>query len=447
MPYEYGLYITSNMLLVYSNYLQLGILNSYNRDYPQLLGIGKNDEAKHMKSAVITFLSLFYAVAVVLASAVLFFLYQRGVMAYRLYVSLLANTVFAWFSVCTSFWDNTLRSEKKFNYVSFVMIVKTIILIGFGLFLVPRLKYWGLFIAVGVSLVVAFLLDNRYIRTLRFTWDPTLIFSLMRGGFLLLINSLVWTLMMSIDKFIILFFMSYEELGIYSVALLGFSTLVLIPQSISSVLYVKAARRYGSHQDKYDLVETVNIYTFVLSIVTSVVCIGAYYILPPFIKLAMPDYVGGVRPAQMLIMGVGVYSSSMLFGNVFTLLKKNVIVIKNTIILCILNVILSSGFVLLFGKNILYVAIGTTIAYTLYGIMLAVTLPRISGNSILTCLINSVFPVFIAIVFLQLTDLMNFNCTVKMCIAAFSYTTVIFLLFKKRILIIAKSSMLSPDKN
>ena len=49
MRYEYGIYTSANMLLLYLNYAQMGVLNSYNRDYPQLLGAKNYQAASHIK--------------------------------------------------------------------------------------------------------------------------------------------------------------------------------------------------------------------------------------------------------------------------------------------------------------------------------------------------------------------------------------------------------------
>ena len=35
---DYGIYTSCLILATYMNYAQLGVLNSYNRDYPQLIG-------------------------------------------------------------------------------------------------------------------------------------------------------------------------------------------------------------------------------------------------------------------------------------------------------------------------------------------------------------------------------------------------------------------------
>ncbi len=432
-PYEYGIYTTANMLLLYMNYLQLGVLSAYSRDYPQLLGAKRLDEASHMKSAVFTFLYVIYMAVVLIMTAVLTIIWQLGHINTMLYVGFVVNAFLAILTIICSFWENTLKSEGHFKFPSLSLAVKTGALAVCGLLIVPKLGYYGLLVAVGVSLIACVVTYFKYFSSVKPVWDSKQISSLIKSGILLLINSLVWTMMMSIDKFVILGFMSYTELGIYSVALIGFSTLVLIPQSFSSVFYVKMAQQYGSQQDTSSMIQKVNVYTFALSIVTSIVCIGGYYILPPFISLVMPQYSQGVQSAQILVMGVAVYSSSMLFGNVFTIIKKNVLLLRNTVILCVFNVVFSAGFVVIFGEQIENVAYGTTLSYALYGVMLAVSMTKLSKCSLFKCLSNSVIPVAIAIIIMKLADTVSLDWWLKLIISGAVFTVVMLLIYFKKI--------------
>ncbi len=289
-------------------------------------------------------------------------------------------------------------------------------------------------IALLVSLVV-------YIKSfykIQFVWDIVVIKRLIKTGLLLLVNSLVWTFMMSIDKFVILGFMDYEALGIYSAALIGFSTLVMIPQSLSSIFYVKLSHQYGSNNDTTTLVKTINKYTCIMSLVVSVVSIVAYYLLPPFILFAMPAYEHGIRSAQLLVMGVSIYSASMLFGHLFTIQRKNIKLLRNTLMLCIFNICFSSGLVIIFGRNINYVALGTTISYGLYGILLCYSMKKESKCGFFECAYNSIFPVCISIGIIQLSDALDMMWLCKVILALFVFSIMSLVLFKKNIISVLK---------
>ena len=51
-----GIYSTCLLAQTYMNYAQLGVLNAYNRDYPQALGRKDMDEAARLKNTAMTFM-------------------------------------------------------------------------------------------------------------------------------------------------------------------------------------------------------------------------------------------------------------------------------------------------------------------------------------------------------------------------------------------------------
>ena len=173
------------------------------------------------------------------------------------------------------------------------------------------------FISTGVSLIFIILLNIKFFFSLKISINKSIITDMIRSGLPLLVNGLIWTIMMSVDKFVILFFMSMEDLGVYSVALLGFSTLVIIPQSITQIFYIKMSQKYGETNNIDVLVNYAKRYTLYLNIITSFIIIGAIH-LPIFIENMMPNYADSIKSAQILVIGVGLYSTTLLYSNLFS---------------------------------------------------------------------------------------------------------------------------------
>ena len=176
--------------------------------------------------------------------------------------------------------------------------------------------------------------------------------------------------MASVDKFVILFFMDTEALGVYTVPQMGFNTIVLIPQTISQIFYYKASGIYGKTNSEKVLTEVCGHYSKIISICTAASVVCAFYGLPIFVKLFMPKYASGIKPAQILIIGVALYGATLLYGNIFSILKWNSELITTSIILCMFNAVFSVSFVLINGRFIENVAVGTAISYALYGMIL-----------------------------------------------------------------------------
>lgn len=377
IPYEYGIYSTCMLLHAYLAYIQCGVLNAYNRDLPQMIGAQKNEEAVRLQVTVLNFFVMVYTVSGILISGVLYVLFQFHIFDKRYFWGYLAAIFFLVVDNIASFGMNTMRAYGKFYYSSAVQIVKAVGSFVIGVAALKMFGYYGLyFMPISASICSIMLYGKVYVGKWSFKIDITFLKYLVKTGFPLMFSSFIWTLMASVDKFIILFFMTTEELGVYSVPLMGFSTMVLIPQSVSQVFYIKLSGAYGKTKEKRVLIDLGNRYTEINSIFTSMAAVAAFYLLPLFVKKVMPDYAQGITAAQILLVGVAIYGTTMLYGNIFSVLQWNRDLIVNSTLLCVFNVCASGGLVLFFGKHINYVALGTSISYALYSFLLLFKLAK-----------------------------------------------------------------------
>ena len=218
------------------------------------------------------------------------------------------------------------------------------------------------------------------------------------GGLPLLLNSLIWTLVQSVDKFVIIGFLGTEALGVYSVPLMGFTTMVLIPQTISQVFYIKISHLYGANHDEYQLIDKAKSFTSITAAISGGACVAVFYIMPIFVDIFMPNYKDGTLATQILIIGVAIYSTTMIFGNIFSVLKLNTSLIINSVALCIFNAVFSSALVLFVEKSINMVAIGTGLSYACYSLLLLIKLSMKFKYSFAKLLISSWLPLLLIVI-------------------------------------------------
>ncbi|MHC1682806.1 MAG: oligosaccharide flippase family protein [Clostridiaceae bacterium] len=396
-PYDFGLFTTASLLLLYLSFLQLGVLNAFNRDYPQLLGGNDLVNANRQKNIVFTYLFVIYGIVCVFLIAFFILIYITNKLEPKLFWGFLINCILVFFNMLYSLLDAIFRSEGRFKYVSFLNILKSLILILIGLTFVNKFGYYAMLAALFISSISIVVLNFKSFLQFKIQFDKKIILTMILSGAPLLINGLAWTVIMSIDRFVILTFLSMEQLGIYSTALLGFSTLVLIPQSISQVFYVKMSRSYGEKKSIEELLRASGVYTKILSILTSLISVCTFLILPIFIEYVMPKYSQGIESAQILVIGVAFYCTSMLFSNVLSILKLNYYLIKSSIVLCILNASLSTFFILTLGKDIQSVAYGTSISYMLYSFSIMLILREKVKYKVRDFFIHAWIPVIITL--------------------------------------------------
>lgn len=398
LPYEYGIYSTCLLLQTYLSYAQLGILSAYNRDYPQLIGAGKNEKAEELKNTTFTYFISVYTLLMIIVGAGLYAAYWKGSLKKEYFFGYLLSMIILIGNTLSDFGMNTMEMHGGYNFAAFVTIIKSIFGAIAGFIAIKIWGYYGLYFMPIISGVIAIsMYRNKSLRGIHIEVNRSILKASLWTGFPLMINSLVWTAVASVDKFVILGFMDTEKLGIYSIAQLGFAAVVLIPQSMSQVFYIKISREYGRTGDKNLLIKTSNEYTLINSLCTSIVCILGFYILPIFVKIVMPNYMLGIHAAQIMLVGITIYGSTMLYGNIFSILKWNKDLLWTSVLLCFFNIIFSVGLVMTLGRNIENVALGTAVSYAAFSILLIYKISKKTGESKLYLLKNSWKIIFIVV--------------------------------------------------
>ena len=367
----YGIYSSCLLLQTYLAYAQLGTFNAYNRDYPQSMGKGDSSDMKKMKNATLSFMFLVYSILFVVVLAVLLFMKKQQLVdtmhffgfAVAPFMMLLKNVDDL--SVCTA------KMYVRYKYTAVMSLARTVIAMGLAIVGVQVWGYYGLYVMPFVSAflgVIFFFKDG--LKSYQFELDLQYIKLMILSGLPLLVNSLIWTVVTSVDKFVILIFMTESDLGVYSVPLMGFTAMVVIPQSISQMFYIRISKLYGETGDVKELLDKAGELSGITAAISGVACVVAFYIMPIFVSFFMPLYTEGTVATQIILVGVAIYATTMLFGNIFGVLKLNKAMIVNSIYLCIFNIVFSTALVLVIGRYIECVAVGTALSYALYSLML-----------------------------------------------------------------------------
>jgi len=394
-PVEYGMYSSCLLLQTYMAYAQLGTLNSFNRDYPQLIGAGDDVKATKYRNAVFTYIVLVFSILTVIVSTTILIFNKIWNVDDRYTYGLILCAVITTVTLLENFLASRVRIDGGFRYTSIVLLVELTAVV-LGILLIPRLGYYTLYIVTIISMLIGIVMFyKKGIADLKLSFEFKLLKTIVISGIPLLINGLIWTIVNSIDKFVILGFMDAEALGIYSIAQMAFSYIVLIPTSMSQLFYVKLGKIYGATNSIDELNDSATKYTLIISIVISYVVLGAYYFMQPLVDWIMPKYSEGVASAKILMIGLAIYAPTMVNGNILTILKKNAALIRGSIYLCVLNAVCSIALILLNGANIESVAIGTGISYLLRTIILIIQLKNEANTNVVKMINASIVPVLI----------------------------------------------------
>lgn len=433
-PLEFGIYSTCLLLNTYFSYAQLGSLNAFNRDYPQLIGAKDDEKAKQYRDTTFTYLLLVYSTLSIVMSVVI---YLSGIIK-GVDQRYIFGMIFCCFITATNVVENFLcsrvRIDGSFRFTSLVILTE-LLATAVGFILVTQIGYYALYIVTILASVIGIAMYyKRGISDINLKIDKFLLKSIIISGIPLLINNLIWTIVDSIDKFVILGFMDAERLGVYSIAQMAFSYMILIPTAMSQLFYVKLGKVYGASGSKGQLNHVAINYTLVIAAVMSFFVLGAYFFMEPLVVMIMPKYRDGVKSAQILMLALAIYTPTLVNGNILTILKKNAALLRSSVYLCFLNALCSVGFVLIRGANIESVALGTAVSYLARTLVLIVQLNRYADSNIGDMIKASIIPVVLIAGPGIIIYHSGFNIWVGFIIAITIALTVFLMLYRRKVI-------------
>lgn len=397
-PLEYGMYSTCLLLQTYMSYLQLGTLNAFNRDYPQLLGAGKANNAQKYRNTVFSFLLSIYFVSLFFIIVSISAIGNYKSFDNRVTYGFILSAIITVISIIENYGNYRCRIDKGFKYPSLVTLLE-LLSIPIGILIIPRFGYYAIYFTNIIAMIIGIVFYFRAsYRDFKFLLDISLLKRILISGAPLLVNGLIWTVVNSIDKFVILSFMDTEALGVYGIAQNAFSYMILIPSAMSQLFYAKMGREYGANGNIEILTNISLRFSTILAAITSMIAMVAYFFLPALVNTFMPGYSNGVPAAQILIIGLSIYAATLISGNILTILRKNMALLENSICMCIFNTICSIAYIYFWGSKIESVALGTATSYIFCSFIIIYQVYRCTKCSIMKQICASVVPICISLV-------------------------------------------------
>ena len=397
-PLEYGMYSTCLLLQTYMSYLQLGTLNAFNRDYPQLIGAGKKEQCKKYRNVILSFIIINYFLMGSFIFVIVIINSLINNIDIRYTVGLILMVIITIITMIENFGSYRCRIDNGFKYISFVTCME-LLSIPISFLLIKKIGYYAIFINSILAMVIGVILYFKpSYKDFRFEFDRDLLLDIIKSGMPLLISGLIWTVVNSIDKFVILGFINTEALGIYGIAQNAFTYMILIPTAMSQIFYAQMGKEYGRTGDVKVLIKVSMNFSSIISAITSIIALIAFFFLPVLVQNFMPSYDNGVPASQILILGLSIYAATLIYGNILTILKENKALLINSACMCIFNLICSISYVLYLGTNIESVALGTATSYIFCTLIIIYQVRKYTNCKVLPLINSSVIPVCISLI-------------------------------------------------
>lgn len=294
-PTEWGAWYLLNLVIAYGVLTQMGALNGMNREVPVALGANNSGRAADLRRSTLGIIVMTTGAAllalVVLSSALGIIEMSKAFLLTLLL--LLANQVYAYATM-------TLRSTARFVELSRLQWVEAVSYPIFAIGLSSVLGLEGFIVGQALSLVLCSAAARRFKTIL---WRPRLDYDSSRRliaiGFPIMLVGLMYTMLTTVDRWIVAAFLGQDALGHYSIAIMALSGVGFLSSVISQQFYPRMAFEWSANRNVEALramVDKQRTFTFA-AVVPVALCV--LLAAPPVIRALLPEFAPGI-PAIMV---------------------------------------------------------------------------------------------------------------------------------------------------
>jgi len=362
-PGQLGIWNLMNVVVAYGGNGHLGLLHGMNKMIPTLRGQGQDQLSEVTKDSAFwfnVFLSSGWLGFVLLASLVVSTNYAAPLRITAVIIFLLG---------LFNYFYSLLRADSRFQIISIgvggLSILTVILIGGFGYFLPDPLEGALLGFAAAYGMIVLYwFLTGKYHFIFRIN-RRTLIQAFVMG-FPLLALGLLDSLLLSVDRWVIVSTLGETKLGYYALCIMASNLIGLVPVSIASVLYPRMLERYGSDGNPSVMRSLFDGPTRAVTAFMGLLIGGCVLTLPVLIRFLLPEYIPSIPLLNILLPAVFFYASTFIAGNFIVAInrQKFLIVIQ---VLAILSAIVLDLIVVKMGYGVIGVAWSTAVVYAIYG--------------------------------------------------------------------------------
>jgi len=308
-PAQMGIWQAVKLLLSYGNYANLGVSKGAAREFTVALGHGDTRPAErglNLAFTVNTLTSLCYA-AVLVGAGAWIGLSSGGAWSGAWAAGLVAGGGLAVLSRYVTFHVTILRSKQNFKTTSQLSILEALLTLTVCGLATWRWGLWGLYTGTLVVLLGAMLfLRRRRAVSLRWAWNTSEIRRLVAIGGPILLAGTIFTLFRSLDKLMILGYLSDRELqlGCYSAALMVTMQLYGLGTMLSIVMGPRYGETFGRSGDRRAVARLAARATELCAAAMALLAALAIVAAPPLLAWLLPDYQSGLAPLVWLVPGV-----------------------------------------------------------------------------------------------------------------------------------------------
>lgn len=302
-----------NALVAYCAFAHLGVLNAMNREVPIWKGRGELDRVERIRRTA------FFFQAVMSTLAMLGTLIWALTMAEpELRVPLAVASTLVLGTQTYLYFEMLAKSDNRFDFIVREQFALSVLLPAIA---IPLTFLWGLtgyivgqtcatFGAVAVAIA-----RRRIVQAPRF--DPAETKRLIVIGLPMIGASLLMTVLLTMDRWIIDLRLSRLDLGLYWLAINAKQAVTLLPTLVAARYYPLVAEAYGRTGGFGDVRKLMARQVGIALAVTVPICLFGIVAGPPLVRALLPEFEAGI-PAMTVALFTPIWLCfAHAYGNVF----------------------------------------------------------------------------------------------------------------------------------
>lgn len=321
-PVQMGIWATLQILVDYSKYTVLGTMSAVGVEIPYWMGKGDLDHAEKIKNTAFTFVMISTLLFCAAVAAFAFFTEGRFPAEVTFGLYFVAAIIFL--QRINNLLIALLRCYKKFHIESGQMVLSAIVNALLIAFLASKFKIYGFISALGLSFVfniIYLFWKHRY--HFRWYFDRKIFQPLLVRGFPLMLIGLLNTALQNIDRMVIAKMLSFELLGMYTIALMACSFISNFFSATSTVMVPHFQEKIGETDDPKNMREFMYKASLPLALVMPILIACAWIFVPYAIKLFLPKFIPGIPAMRLLVLGTFFSALIQPYQNFLVTVKKH----------------------------------------------------------------------------------------------------------------------------
>jgi O-antigen/teichoic acid export membrane protein len=359
-PVTWGTWYVLNLVIAYGSLTHLGALNGMNREVPSALGRGDEASATAVRRNALGLTLVGTGTASILLLA-----YAATAPSVVGVADMTLMLILLWATQAYSFVSTSLKSTTHFNALSKLQAMSSAL---YPLLTIVGAAVYGLpgFIVGQVLVFAAVCLIAWRGSSVEFSarFDLRHVRSLVRIGFPIMLVGLVYALFTTVDRWVVMAFLGTEALGHYSLAIMAFGAVGLLPQVVAQQYYPRVAHAWAAHGDTGELrllATRIRNMTLLTSVPVTAILV---LVLPPAVLAFLPAYSPGV-PALLITIFVPIVGAfGQGYGGVLHMLDRQVWLLFAIVAAAAVNLAVSVALIGAYG--LAGVAMGSLIAFFFY---------------------------------------------------------------------------------